>query len=250
MRTIKLLLLFCLISFAAKAQYPFDSLPSIKYKTYGTWKIIDDNKKEKIRHWKKTIPRFFNNKDNLTIQLTSFETKETSIIRIYRNKKQINKFFEPFPIGKDFGMLEDTLYVGDVNGDSLLDLKILCWYGGCGIASENFRVIYLFQKKDTTFTKISFIDKSAYLGSERDFENDGNFEIITKTLNYYKNHNYWTFNIYNYLDGKLVCVNNKYDYPIMIQYLNKENYKITKKISRKKMKDFEMEKPEGIDIRR
>jgi len=250
MKTIRLILLFCIISLITKAQYPFDSLPSIHYKKYAHWKRYDKSKKEGKKQCTKTLPNFFINKDTLTIQLTSFELKDSSIIRIYRNNKQIQKLYEPYSIGDNTFRLIDTLYVADINNDGLLDLKILSWYAGCGLASENERVIYLFQNKDNTFTKLSYIDMMASDRIEKDFDNDGNFEIITKSIDSYANHSYWVFNIYNYQDGKLVCVNQKYNYPIMIQYLNKDNYKITNKISRQKMKEFEKKTPENIDIRK
>lgn len=56
-------------------------------------------------------------------------------------------------------------------------------------------------------------------GTERDFNADNNFEIITMTLDQYENHNYWTFNIYNFENGTLINQNQKYGYPIMIQFL-------------------------------
>ena len=250
MKRILSLIIIILITLTVKAQYPFDSLPSIHYKKYAHWKRYDKSKKEGKKQSTKTLPNFFINQDTLTIQLTSFELEDSSIIRIYRNNKQIQKLYEPYSIGDNTFRLYDNLYVADFNNDGLLDLKILSWYAGCGLASENVRVIYLFQNKDNTFTKISYLDMDASNHTEKDFDNDGNFEIITKSIDSYENHSYWVFNIYNYIDGKLICVNEKYNYPIMVQYLNKENYKITNKISRQKMKDFEKKTPELLDIRK
>jgi hypothetical protein len=132
-----------------------------------------------------------------------------------------------------------------------MDIKITAWYMGNGLASLNRRRIYLFQNKDNRFTKISFLDK---LGDDkkpdRDLDGDGNNEIITMNLTYYGDHSYWLFNIYDFIDGELKNVNMKYDYPIMIQYLHRENYEITNKISREKMKEFSLKYPDSYDIRK
>ena len=65
----------------------------------------------------------------------------------------------------------------------------------------------------------------------------------------YENHSYWLYNLFDYNSTGLVNVNAKYDYPIMIQFLYRENYKITDKITRLKMKDFTLPLPEKYDIK-
>jgi hypothetical protein len=84
---------------------------------------------------------------------------------------------------------------------------------------------------------------------ERDFDGDGNFEIITMNLIGHEDHSFWLFNIFNYLNGGLVNVNAKDNYPIMIQFLNRENYDVTNKISRDKMKTFALTLPEDYDAK-
>ena len=183
----------------------------------------------------------------MTMEVTAFDNKDTSYIRIFKNKKQIQLLIEPFSMNET--RMWDTVYCADINGDSLLDFKILCNYGGCGIASLNTRVIYLFQQKNNTFKKVSYLDMAPERGFERDFDGDGNYEILTMSLDSYQDHSYWTYNLYNYKDGKFVCVNDKFNYPIMIQYLFRQNYAITDKISKEKMKAFAKKTPEYFDIR-
>jgi hypothetical protein len=222
-------------------KYPFEKYPSIKYTEFKDWKIYQ--KTDRI-HFTLTIPGFFSNTDSLTIQLTSFETKwDSSYIRLFRNKIQIQKIFEPmfFTYTNVSNYPTQTL---DVNGDDLTDVKLLIPYMGNGLASLNQRVIYLFQKAYGLFTKVSYLDKMGAHISERDFDNDSKFEILTMTLKGHENHNYWTFNIYNFKDGELVNQNDMFDYPIMIQYLFKDNFKITENISREKMKMFRDNKPD------
>ena len=243
--------IFFMIFFAlsAKAQYPFELLDSIKYQKYSNWIKYDWSEKKKAVHHTLTIRDFYKNHDSLTIQLSSFiNTSDSSYIRIFRNKIQEQKLFEPmaFP---DVNFW-NPLMVADFNGDSLKDLKLIIPYMGCGLAGMNMRIIYLFQTADGKFKKISFLDKlEDYNRVERDLDKDGNFEIITMTLQGYQGHNYWTFDLFNYVDGVLKNVDEKFNYPIMIQYLNKPNYKITDKISRSKMTEFKLKLPEEIDVK-
>jgi hypothetical protein len=241
-----IILVFPIFSFG---QYPFEKYPVIKYSKKIGWKVYDLREKENKMHWTNTIPAFFNNKESLTLQITTFGDKDTSLIRIYKDKKQIQVFVEPYAIGRNFGMLIDTLYYADINGDSLKDLKFLCWYGGCGIASLNERVIYLFQQPGEKFIKLSFIDMSQSTRPERDMDGDGNYEIITMNLDHFEKHSYFTYNLYNFSGGTLKNVNEKYDYPIMIQFLTKDNYKVTNKISNEKMKTFSHVYPDEFDLR-
>jgi hypothetical protein len=235
-----------LISGILTGQEPFEKYPQILYKEYKGWKLYDKTEKERKIHHTITIPNFFKNKDSITIQLTSFTDKrDSSYLRIYRNKRQIERFFEPMSFS-DINIFE-PIRIADINGDSLFDLKLLIPYMGCGIASLNVRVIYLFQNPESNFTKISFDDKMNNNRPERDFDGDKNYEILTMTLTSYENHSYWLYNIYDFNLNGLINVNVKDDYPIMIQFLNRENFQITDKISRQKMKDFALPLPEGYD---
>jgi hypothetical protein len=229
-----------------KGQAPFEKYPAISYKEYKDWKVYDKSVKEKKVHYTLTIPDFFENKDSNTIQLTSFvDNWDSSYVRIYRNKKLIQKFFEP--MGFSQANMFEPIRIADINGDSLTDLKILIPYMGNGTASLNVRVIYLFQKSNGDFTKISFDDKMNGNRPERDFDGDKNYEIITMTLTGYENHSYWLYNLYDFNSNGLINVNTKDDYPIMIQFLYRENYQITDKITRQKMKDFTLTLPEKYD---
>lgn len=235
----KILLLISFVTIAAvghgQEQYPFEKFQTIKFTEFKDWKVFE---KPDRTHFTQTIPNFFSDTDTLTIQLTSYKAKwDSSYIRLFRNKEQIQKIFEPM-FFIDANVLSDSVRILDVNGDNLVDIKLLIPYMGNGLASLNQRVIYLFQKDGGLFTKISYLDKMGAHTVERDFDGDNKFEILTMTLRDYESHNYWTFNIYNFKDGELVNQNARFDYPIMVQYLYRENYKVTDKISPIKMKTF------------
>ncbi|MFL5743009.1 MAG: hypothetical protein ACJ75B_22510 [Flavisolibacter sp.] len=227
-------------------QYPFEKFPAIKYRAYKDWKVFNTNNKEHKTEFVFTIPKFFNKKDSLTLLLTSFDNKwDSSFITILKNGEELQRFFEPM-FFYDTNLMEDVM-TADINGDKLQDVKLVIPYMSNGLGL-NTRVIYLFQHNNKSFNKISFDDKMfGQNRPERDFNGDGNYEIITMTLISYGSHSYFAFNLFNFKNSDLVSVNDKYNYPILIQFLYRDNFKITHKISRQKMKDFAQAKPEDYD---
>jgi len=246
MRTLLILSTLIIVTLTSKGQYPFEKYSGVKYRECNDWKIYDKTEMENKVHSTLSIPDFFENKDSMTVQLTSFiENWDSSYIRIYRNSRQIQKFFEP--MGFSPSNVNESVRIADINGDSLCDMKLVIPYNGCGLASMNVRSIYLFQKSDGSFTKISFDDNMESNRQERDFDGDGNYEIITMNLVGHENHSYWVFNLFDYKDNGLVNANSKDNYPIMIQFLYRDNFEITDKISREKMKDFKLNLPDKYD---
>lgn len=247
MRQLLALLILTLLTWTTKAQFPFERYPAISCKNFSDWQLYDRSAKEKKFHHTLTIPDFYADHDTLTIQLTSFTNNwDSSYIRIFKNRKQIQKFYEP--MGFSPTNMFEPARVADINGDKLSDLKLIVSYNDPGLASMNVRVIYLFQKNGGEFTKISFNDMmDENRRQERDFDGDKNFEIITMNLRYDGDHSYWLFNLYNFDSDRLLNVNWKDNYPIMTQFLLRENYEITNKISREKMKQFALTLPEKYD---
>ena len=220
-------------------QYPFEKFKSPK-SSFLDFKITE---KDNVLNYSRNIKSFF--KDNSDLAITINGNNENSKETYVEVKSQLKnrKYFEEIPA---HGI--DGIFTADFNGDGKKDFKIVCYYMGSGLASLNVRVIYFFQKNNKEFTKISFDDKIGRNMIERDLNDDGNFEIITMTLQNHNNHNYWLFNLYNFMNENLVCVNNKMNYPIMVQYLHRDNYKVTKKLTRKEMKKYELKQPEELLI--
>lgn len=220
-------------------QYPFEKIKAPSYKSLDFKMKENKNSLE----YSCTINSFFDDKSDLEILINGDVNKLNETYLQIKTNQNSKKYLEEIP-----AQGTDGLYIADFNGDGLKDLKIVCYYMGCGLASLNVRVIYFFQKKNKDFTKIAFDDKMNENRLERDINKDGNFEIITMTLQEHKNHNYWLFNVYNYANDDLVCVNDKINYPIMIQYLYRDNFKTTTKISKQTMKRYEPKNPKGIHI--
>ena len=236
-------------SIAAFGQYEFEKKPSIHYKRFQKWKMHIGSNDQPT--YSISVPRFFSNDDPVTCKITSQEGEDTSIIRVYKGTTLIQTFIEPeYMDSIALGPVPKYVYVEDVNGDGLNDLKILVPNNGCcGAYNFYVRVIYLFQTKNKTFIKTSYDDfMMNYVNQpERDFDGDGNFEIITQTFVNYGPHNYWAFNLYNFNGTALINVNQKSNYPILVQLIDPWNYATTKKMSRATMKKFAKELPDGYD---
>ena len=142
----------------------------------------------------------------------------------------------------------DTIYAADIDGNGKPDFKFTFWNNGSGLAGTLIHKVYLFSSGANTFKLASYTD--FFDGPERDFNNDGKFEIIGKVYGLFEGHAYMIYNLFNYSKGKFVNVNRLGDYPIMIQYLERENYRITNKLSRKTMKRFSLTEPDYFKSRK
>jgi hypothetical protein len=254
-----IILLSLIFSREIRAQYPFEKFPAASFQKFGTWDVYDRVEDEGKIHWVMKLPAFYKDSSSITVQITTFSrssrkdarfkfsTRDTCLIRIYRNEKQVQLIREPFPVGTNFGMLDDFILCGDINGDSLPDLKITAFGGGTGLAMLFYRIIYLFQREDGTFSKTSFVNMELIDRPERDLDGDGNYEIVTTGHTSFEDHSYWVFNVYRFEDRRLHCVNDAFNYPIMIQHLYKINYRVTDRISRDKMKDFACKVPDEFN---
>lgn len=190
------------------------------------------------------IPGFFENQ-KLRIRLSTGINTSHSYIILYKGKQLLQKIPEAMAFYS--GDLPEPVRVADINGDGLMDIKISVSYHGCGLAAEYVKVIYLFQQPGNKFTKIAYTDMMYDNRPERDMDGDGKYEIITKTIQEHKTHNYWLFNIYSFKDNALVNVNDKYGFPIMVQYLYRQNY-TPANISNAILKKYAVKLPEEYEV--
>ncbi|RVU02487.1 hypothetical protein EOD41_00675 [Mucilaginibacter limnophilus] len=227
-----LCLLLLLLTIAAKAQYPFEKFPAIKYKVIP-FKILVSNK-----------TRFLAKSESYKGYAFELEQSDgNDIIRILYKGKYIQQFNE------DIGILQITLevnpalYAADVDGNELVDFKLKTWNNGSGLAGSRMNKAYFFNKGNNKFSFVYFMDFDDQ--NERDFNNDGHYEIVGRSYLSFNNHGYWVFDLYNF-DNKrgLINVSKKYHYPILIQFLEKDNYSITNMINRKKMMQFTKKTPD------
>lgn len=248
MNKIKYIVLLVLISTRLFGQYAFEKYPAPNYEYASDWKETDT---DSLCIAEINIDSIIGN-DNILIRLRADKAfNNDSQIEILRNGKEINQWQEDaiFAISNGINVF-DSVRIADFNGDHLKDVKMVfnCMGNGAegGLLAT---VVYLIQKADKSFMKISYQDHMIDgRRDERDMNNDGTYEIITRSFVRYENHTYWLFNLYNIVGNGITCVNKEFDYPIMVQFLYRPNYEITNKISREKMKEFELKKPEFLMI--
>jgi len=229
MKWLPLLLFMC--SFNAFAQYPFEKYPAIKYDT-ATIKSV----KSKYDQGFKAVAIYKNYK----FIFLGERLPDSSNILLYYKKHIIKRINHSADMRVLF--LQNPIYIADIDGNGLKDFKIDMGNDGSGAAADYEHKIYLFQQKKNRFKKLSFVD--LFSNTERDFNHDGNFEIIGQVYKRYKNHSYYIFDLYNFIGGKILNVSQKYNYPIAVQNLWVPTYKITNKIPKSLLKHFSLLFPE------
>ena len=237
---VALLPLLALLPFQPAAQYPFERYPAVQYQSSGPWQLAKPGAVP-LRVTATTAlragtqaynPRVFNGRipsDTFYVALsTAGVTKQ---------------FLEPWYLLPE--SLTQPVRVADINGDGRMDIKLVVNAVGGGAVRGLVRLVYLFGQPGGGFDKVSFL--SFHDGPERDFDGDGNYEMLVRELVSYRGHSYWSFNIFHYSDGKFVNVSPRYGYPVLIQFLNKPNYQVTTKITPREARQFLLKQPREYD---
>jgi len=227
------LMLFILKGYA---QYPFEKFPAIKYdsaeiinhgKTYNHGFYITRSKGfKRIASYKNYKLVFLSDSDIL---------KDGTNALLYHKNHIIKRMCF------DNTWLEQHVYIADIDGNGLPDFKIIVDNDGNGFAADYETKVYLFNEGNDVFKLIAFTD--LFSNIERDFNHDGNYEIIGQEYRRYKEHAYFIFNLYNFKNGKFVNVSHNYNYPIAIKYLYGRNFITANNMPRGIMKKFTFKKP-------
>ena len=258
MKPLLILTLLMGMTYGDPTAYPFEKEHRIPYRKIRKWTA--DKKTPEKCGYTAILPHYFPGGDALKVHIISPAHSDTSLLELYRGNRPFQQFREAFSLEpiNDPDSPPDLIswrkptkaYIEDINGDGLDDLKILIPNNGCcGAYNYYAQVIYLFQRKDGSFTKVSFQDMfmNDENRPERDMDGDGKYEIITRTFVSYSKHNYWAFNLYDFDGSGLVNVNAKAGYPILVQLLNRENFAVTTHMSREKMKSFARALPDDYN---
>ena len=226
----KILILFILCAAfcgTARSQYPFEQYKPVKKQTINNWiQLFRAGKaNSEVCAYKIRVKHIFPSGNDCTVRVSpvgSDLTAFSSVLEIYQGSNLLQRF-SPDPVYFGYFSMGITS-VADFNGDSLKDIKIVCPYMSSGLGLS-VRTIYLIQNPNGLFTKLSYDDMSNGDRIERDMDNDGKYITICMELENFKKHNYWTYNLYKFSGDSLIGVSDRFDYPVMIQFLNRTNYK-------------------------
>jgi hypothetical protein len=233
---VALLPLLALLPFRAAAQYPFERYPAVQYQSSGPWQLAKPAA---------APPR-------ATATTTLQAGTQSYHLRVFNQRIPSDTFYVALSAGgatrqflEPWYLLPESLVqpvrAADINGDGLTDLKLVINAVGGGGVRGLVRLIYLFGQPGGGFAKVSFL--SFHDGPERDFDGDGNCEMVVRELVSYRGHSYWSFNVFRYADGRLVNVSPRYGYPVLIQFLNKPNYQVAGKITPREAQRFLLRQP-------
>ncbi len=237
---VALLPLLALLPFRAAAQYPFERFPAVQYQSLGPWQLAGSAAKPPRATATATLRagaafyhlRVFNERipsDTFYVALSA-----DGVTR---------QFLEPWYLLPE--SFAQPVRAADINGDGLIDLKLVINAAGGGGVRGLVRLVYLFGRPGGEFAKVSFL--SFHDGPERDFDGDGNCEMVVRELVSYRGHSYWSFNVFRYQGGRLVNVSPRYGYPILIQFLNKPNYQVSPRITSREAQQFLLRQPREMD---
>ncbi len=237
---VALLPLLALLPFRPAPQYPFERYPAPRYQSSGPWQLAKPG----------AVP------PRVSATTAVRSGGQSYHLRAFNGRIPSDTFYVALSVGgvtKQFlepwyllpESLTQPVRVADINGDGRMDLKLVVNALGAGAVRGLVRVVYLFGQPGGGFAKVSFL--SFHNGPERDFDGDGNYEMVVRELVSYRGHSYWSFNVFHYSGGQLVNVSTRYGYPVLIQFLNKPNYQVTANISRQEAQQFLLKQPREYD---
>jgi hypothetical protein len=180
--------------------------------------------------------------ENLTLTFErSIDAESTTLNFLYQEKK-----LKSYTFDNVYWTLDDNLKVADIDGNGLLDIKLVFFNNGSGLAGSLSTKVYLFNLGNR-FKVISFFDFSGE--DEYDLNKDGKYEILSKNHIYLNNHSYWVYNTYNFTGEKIINVSKSYQYPLWTKHLYRTDREIAKEISyNERLKEFRVQ-PNEFTIR-
>jgi len=141
-----------------------------------------------------------------------------------------------------------AVYQYDIDRNGLEDFIIFYNYRGCGLAASSDKVEIYLKQNNHSYQKISLDAMSSGLEDFVDLNKDGKYEVIVTGFYGGKDHNYFTYNIYEFSGGKLVNADLKFKgFPKFIWYTDKKNDKDTKHLSNKERAKHTEEKNSSIE---
>jgi hypothetical protein len=140
-----------------------------------------------------------------------------------------------------------AVYQVDLDGNGLYDYIVFYSYHGNSLASLFSRVEIFLAEKDGVYNKISCESQGPGVEDFVDLDNDGKYEVIITDLRIVDGHTYFTYNIYEFKDYKLVNADAKFKgFPKFIWYTFKSNDKDTTRLTKEERALLTKEKNDSI----
>ncbi|MEK6564212.1 MAG: hypothetical protein AABZ65_04195 [Candidatus Omnitrophota bacterium] len=119
-------------------------------------------------------------------------------------------------------------YRVDLDNNGLNDFIVFYSNRGNGLASQLVVADLYLQKPDGSYQSINYEGLGAGIEDFIDLDQDSKAEVIIMDMHGGKEHNYFSYSVYEIKDGKLVNADNKFKgFPKFIWYTNKKNDKDT-----------------------
>ena len=139
------------------------------------------------------------------------------------------------------------VYWMDLDGNGFKDFIVISHYMGNGLAAYNDRVDIFLKKKSGDYSRISYDSMMAEIRDFTDINGDGRYETIITGFYYGKNHNYFTYSIYDIsVDGLVNADKNYEEFPKFIWFTNDPNDKNTTHLTLKEKKEHIEKKDSSV----
>lgn len=208
--------LFYLISSSANAymeDYPPHQFKQGAYKHIQIKPLVDYDHQEYVSKDGNVKVRMIENPDSLGFLIK--EGKKTIVSRKERD-----------------GVFPYAVYQYDLDNNGQNDYIVFNSYRGTGLAIYAGRIDIYLKQSEGKFRSISYDSWSADITDFVDINNDGRIGIIVGGSKFFGDHNYFTYNIYEIQNFKMVNINKKFKgFPKFVWYTHKPNDKDTVKIS-------------------
>jgi len=138
-----------------------------------------------------------------------------------------------------------ALYQADLDGNGLKDFILLSSYR-FNTGYDDYVEVFL-SKPEGAYEKISYATLKSGIEDFFDLNDDGKCEVIITGLYHTDKHNYFTYNIYELMDFRLVNVDAKFKgFPKFIWYTNKPNDRGTEHLTKEERRSHTKKKNDSI----
>lgn len=132
-----------------------------------------------------------------------------------------------------------AVYWADLDNNGLKDFMVFYNYKGTDLEGFRDRVDIFLKVNKKTYQRISYDTMSAGLEDFVDLNKDGKYEVVITDLYKKKKHNYFTYNIYEFKNYKLVNANANFKgFPKFIWMTYKSNDKDTAHLTKEEREKY------------